>query len=82
MLDTGIAQYDFLKVPHHGVYNNALPDFFQAVGMEYAVITCSNKNPAETKTLEALESLGTETYLTANGLITVSSTPSGIQIRQ
>ena len=82
LLDTGIAQYDFLKVPHHGVYNNGLPDFFRAVGMEYAVITCSNKNPAESKTLEALESLGTETYLTANGLITVSSTPSGIQIRQ
>lgn len=82
LLDADIAQYDFLKVPHHGVYNNALPDFFQAVGMEYAVITCSNKNPAESKTLEALEALGTETYLTANGLITVSSTPSGIQIRQ
>lgn len=82
LLDMGIEQYDFLKVPHHGVYNNALPDFFQAVGMQYAVITCSNKNPAESKTLEALEALNAETYLTANGPITVSSTPSGIQIRQ
>ena len=82
LLDTGIAQYDFLKVPHHGVYNNALPDFFRAVGMEYAVITCSNKNPAETKTLEVLEALSAKTYLTSNGEITVSSTPSGIQIRQ
>ena len=40
------------------------------------------ENTLRPKTLEALESLGTETYLTSNGEITVSSTPSGIQIRQ
>lgn len=82
LLDTGIAQYDFLKVPHHGVYNNALPDFFQAVGMQYAVITCSEKNPADPKTLSALAEQNGKTYLTSDGQVTVASTVSGLHIRQ
>lgn len=82
LLDTGIAQYDFLKVPHHGVYNNALPDFFQAVGMEYAVITCSEKNPADPETLSALAERNVKTYLTSDGQVTVTSTASGLHIRQ
>ncbi len=82
LLDTGIAQYDFLKVPHHGVYNNALPDFFQAVGMQYAVITCSEKNPADPETLSALAERNGKTYLTSDGQVTVASTVSGLHIRQ
>lgn len=82
LLENGAEQYDFLKVPHHGAYNNALPDFFRMVGMRYAVITCSEKNPADPETLSALAALGTETYLTADGPITVTSTARGIQIRQ
>lgn len=82
LLDTGIAQYDFLKVPHHGVYNNALPEFFQAVGMQYAVITCSEKNPADPETLSALAEQNGKTYLTSDGQVTVASTASGLHIRQ
>lgn len=82
LLDTSIAQYDFLKVPHHGVYNNVLPDFFQAVGMQYAVITCSEKNPADPETLSALAERNVKTYLTSDGQVTVASTASGLHIRQ
>ena len=82
LLENGVEQYDFLKVPHHGVYNNALPDFFQAVGMQYAVVTCSEKHPADPETLSALAALGTKTYLTADGPITITSTASGLQLRQ
>lgn len=82
LLDTGIAQYDFLKAPHHGVYNNALPDFFQAVGMQYAVITCSEKNPADPETLSALAERNVKTYLTSDGQVTVASTVSGLHFRQ
>lgn len=82
LLDGGIGQYDFLKVPHHGVYNRALPDFFRAVGMDCAVITCSEKNPADPETLSALAALDVQTYLTDDGPITVTSSESGIRIRQ
>ena len=55
MLSQGRVQpCDFLKVPHHGVYNSKLEDYFSKVNMKYAVITCSDKNPAEQKTLDLL----------------------------
>ena len=82
LLSAGVEPCDFLKVPHHGKYNNALPDYFRALGMKAAVITCSNKNPAEEETVAALESLGCKVYETVNGDIRVSSTASGIQISQ
>ena len=50
--------------------------------MQYAVVTCSEKNPADPETLSALAALGTKTYLTADGSITVTSTASGLQLRQ
>lgn len=62
--------------------NNALPDFFQAVGMQYAVITCSEKNPADPETLSTLAERNVKTYLTSDGQVTVASTVSGLCIRQ
>ena len=82
LLSTGVTSCDFLKVPHHGRYNSALPEYFQALGMKTAAITCSNKNPADAETLAALESLGCKVYETVNGDIRVSSTASGIQVSQ
>ena len=82
LLSAGVEPCDFLKVPHHGKYNNALPEYFQALGMRSAAITCSNKNPADSETVAALESLGCKVYETVNGDIRVSSTASGIQISQ
>ena len=61
------VDYDFLKVPHHGKYEKILPEFFEKVNAEYAVITSSNKNPEEAETLEALKDAGVKYYLTKNG---------------
>ena len=82
VLEEGVENCDFLKVPHHGVYNSALPELFEALGMQYAVITCSNKNPADPETLEALDALGVKTYQTVNGTIKVTSSNRGIRISQ
>lgn len=82
LLSAGVEPCDFLKVPHHGKYNNALPGYFQALGMKAAAITCSNKNPAEEETVAALESLGCKVYETVNGDIRVTSTSAEIQITQ
>lgn len=56
-----------LKVPHHGSYESTSKALFEKVGAKYAVITCSDKNPAEDETLQALSECGTKTLLTANG---------------
>lgn len=82
LLSAGVASCDFLKVPHHGRYNSALPEYFQALGMKTAAITCSNKNPADAETLAALASLGCKVYETVNGDVRVSSSASGIRVSQ
>ena len=82
LLSAGVEGCDFLKVPHHGKYNNALPEYFRALGMKAAAITCSNKNPADAETVVALESLGCKVYETVNGDIRVSSTSAGIRVSQ
>lgn len=73
---------DFLKVPHHGNSNSASKDFLAAVSPAYAVITCSEKNPADAKILNILEGLGCETYLTVNGDVEAVSDGSSISVRQ
>lgn len=47
--------HDWIKMPHHGRYQKALKDLIDAVEPSWAVICCSDKNPAEEKTLELLE---------------------------
>ena len=46
---------DFLKVPHHGIYNKAQEELFETLAPRYSVICSSQKHPAEEKTLELLK---------------------------
>ena len=50
--------HDWIKMPHHGRYQKALGDLLDAVEPEAAVICCSDKNPAEKKTLALLQEKG------------------------
>lgn len=82
-LDTGdVKDCDFLKVPHHGVYNTALEDLLNTISPEYGAICCSSKNPAEPKTLELLKKYGVETLQTKDGNITVISDGSKLELHQ
>lgn len=78
-LDRGVEKADFLKMPHHGSYNAALPDFLAAVEPSIAAITCSAKNPPDAKTLAALDAAGAEVYLTSDGDLRFLSTADGIR---
>lgn len=73
---------DFLKVPHHGVYNTALQDLFEAVAPEYAVICSSNKNPADSQTIELLKKYNTHVFETKDGNITVISDGTSLEMKQ
>ena len=66
-------EYDFLKVPHHGRYNKSSADFISRISPEYAVITCSEDSPADSRVLEALEKTGSKVYLTTSGNILFTS---------
>lgn len=73
-------EHDFLKVPHHGKYDKGSDQFLNSVKPKYAVITCSEKNPAEPQILELLEKLGCEVYLTTNGNVHAVSDGKTIDI--
>ena len=83
MLEQGqINSCDFLKVPHHGRYNSALDDLFEAASPTYAAITCSVKNPPEQETLDALEAVECIVYSTKDSEVHVRSTKNGVHVDQ
>lgn len=73
---------NFLKVPHHGVYNKALPELMDAVAPKYAVICDSDKNQAEAKTLELLRQVNAQVLETRNGDVTVISDGLDLEVSQ
>lgn len=74
--------YDFLKVPHHGKYNNLTSRFINYINPSYAVICDSEKNPAAEETISALENAGCELYSTKDGDVSVLSDGYEIKITQ
>ena len=76
------TKYDFLKVPHHGKYNNFTKQFIESINPLYSVITCSDKNPADEQTVNVLEAAGSKIYYTKDGDITVSCSGTEIIITQ
>ena len=73
---------DFLKVPHHGIYNKALEELFETLTPGYSVICSSQKHPAEEKTLELLKKYCRNVYETRNGDVLVISDGSRLEVRQ
>ena len=82
MADGHAQPCDFLKVPHHGIYNGALKELFPALSPEYAVICSSKKNPAEAKTLELLQENCPNIYETRNGNVRILSDGQQLEVRQ
>lgn len=68
-MSDGCAEFDVLKVPHHGRLGGYAEKFFDAVSPEYAVITCSEKNPPDGSVLSFLEQTGCTTLLTKDGTV-------------
>ena len=56
--------FDFLKVPHHGVFCSMMPEFIKKVSPTYSVITCSEKNPPDDRVMTLLAEAGSEIFLT------------------
>lgn len=75
-------EYSFLKVPHHGQYNKNTQRFIKRIDPSYSVITCSEKNTADKETIDILEGIGSEIYLTENGNVKAVSDGKNISITQ
>ena len=72
---------DWIKMPHHGVYQKALKDLLEAAQPAYAVITASEEDPAEEKTLKALEKAAAEVYDTTAGTVITTCDGETIEIQ-
>lgn len=82
LINEGNLAHTFLKVPHHGRFNEQTTAFFKAVKPEIAVITASNKNPADEETLRTLRDIDAAVYITKNGTITVMSDGHTLTVQQ
>lgn len=83
MLGTNVNwKHDWIKIPHHGNYQKALKELVDAVQPQYAVICCSQKEPAEEKTLELLQQKGVQVYDTVQRAVITQCDGTNIAIRQ
>jgi beta-lactamase superfamily II metal-dependent hydrolase len=58
---------NFLKLPHHGVWDDSLTSLMIFTMPEFAVVTDSQKSPADTRTEELLATFETTAFYTRNG---------------
>ena len=61
---------DWVKLPHHGFFNSQTESLLKTTGAKDGVICCSEKNPAQKETLDAVRRAGMTCWLTADGDIT------------
>ena len=82
IIDTFPGEYDLIKLPYHGKYIENYEDFLASAQTRNGVITCSDKNPSDERTIELLERNGVSVYETKNGSITVYTNGKQITIKQ
>lgn len=72
---------DFIKMPHHGAWHRALDPLLAQSQPSYALITCSDAEPEEAKTLRKLEKLGVQVFLTREGPVLLDCDGEQLQLR-
>lgn len=82
LLEEGMLKSTVLKVPHHGRAEENSEEFLKEVNPEYAIITCSKKNPPDKEILSILKSLGTKVFLTKDGTVIIDSDGENILTKQ
>lgn len=61
--------YKYVKVPHHGRWQDSNTAFADKVKAEIAVITSSDEEPEDEETVKAFEDNGAEVFITRNGAV-------------
>ncbi len=82
LLQAGLSEHDVLKMPHHGRIKRNLDALIAAISPQIAVITDSDKNPADPQTLALLAQHNIDTRETRNGNITIRSDEKGLTVSQ
>ena len=72
--------YDFIKMPHHGDYDEGIEELITNIKPKYAVITSSNEEKESKKVVKVLDKNRVKTYYTRIGSISLDSDGSSIYI--
>lgn len=78
--DTG--KYTFLKMAHHGIYNDEVENFIDSVSPSYAVITCSYFMYPDRNIVSLLNKYKVKTFYTSSGDISIKSDGENIYFMQ
>ena len=74
--------FDIIKVPNHGIYDTKSESFLTTFAAKYAVITASDKNPADSRILTYLANAGSNIYVTKDGAVEIRLGNGYYQIKQ
>ena len=74
--------YDLIKIPYHGNYLKRLEELLSSTKPTYGIITASKEAGAEQETLDLLEELKINYYITRDGPIIITSDGETINIQQ
>ena len=72
------TDYDWIKIPYHGHWQDGLQALLKSTSPETAVITSSSEEPEDEQTLDLLAQYDIAVYLTREGAIRFTSTGSGV----
>lgn len=81
-LAEGQQPCDFLKIPHHGVYNQAIEDLIMTLQPKFTAVCSSAKHPADSAVIEIIKKVTPEIRQTKDGKITVISDGKKIEVNQ
>ena len=74
--------YTFLKMAHHGIYNDEVGSFLESVSPSYAAITCSYFMYPSRKLISLLDKYKIKTFYTSSGDISIKSDGENIYFIQ
>lgn len=73
LINLGLGAVTFLKFPYHGNYLKKTEAFLDAYAPKYTVVTSSQKEPADSSTVDTLKKRGVEAYYMQNGDVVITS---------
>ena len=81
ILDENLPAYDVIKLPHHGSYLKNYEEILNAISFSHAVITDSEKNPADQELIRLLEEKDLPVHRTSYGVASFTSDGKQMQAR-
>lgn len=74
------GRFDLVKLPHHGAWQSSLTALLERTSPAWAVVTSSDEEPEDQKTLDVLAEKGVQIFLTRSAPVLITSGPEGFSV--